>query len=119
MTGAINCVEEGLTVVTDAAMLDAQAVSIRVEDDVAGAQVVRDWVADAAQVHRPHAPDNTVGRLVGVVGNDEIGVGILQVAFEVLHPPVWSDALTVVPAGRRVHAEHGGSVRQHGAHLKG
>jgi hypothetical protein len=32
---------------------------------------------------------------------------------------VWSDALTVVPAGRRVHAEHGGSVRQHGAHLEG
>jgi hypothetical protein len=57
-------------------MLDAMAVTIRVQDDVAGPQVVCDRVTCAAQVHRPHAPDNTVGRLV-VAGKYELGVGML------------------------------------------
>jgi hypothetical protein len=58
-------------------MLDAMAVTIRVQDDVAGPQVACDRVTCAAQVHRPHAPDKSVGRLVGVAGKDELGVGML------------------------------------------
>ena len=104
--------KERVSVVADPAVFDAVPMTVGVEDDIAGPQVVGDRVAHAAEVHRPDVPDDAVGRLVGVTGEDDLRITALQVTRKVLLVPVWRDAGAVVPAGRGVHAEYSGAVRQ-------
>lgn len=99
MAGSSDRVEEGVSVIADAAVLDPAAVPICVEDDVAGSQVVRDRVADASQVDGADAVENAVGRLVRVSREHELDTGALQVAPKLCLGAVRGDAITVVSDG--------------------
>jgi hypothetical protein len=54
-----HSVEKGRSVIGDATMLNTVAVSIRMDNDVVGPQIVGDRVAGAAQIHRPHVANRS------------------------------------------------------------
>jgi hypothetical protein len=85
--------QERVTVVADPAVFDEVPTPARVEDDATGPQVVGDRVDHAAEVHRPNVPDDAVGRLVRVTGDDELRIAALQVTSELLLVPLGGDAI--------------------------
>lgn len=111
--------QERVSVIADATVFDAVPMVVRMKDDVAGPEVIGDRIAEASQIDRPHTGDHSIGGLVRVTGEYEVRVGARKVATKILLVTVGRDPVAIVLAGRRVHAERGGPVRQHGSHLEG
>ena len=71
VTGSAT-VRGGVSVVGDTAVFDAVSMSVAMKHDVAWPEVVCGGVAEAAQVHSAGRADNSVSRLVGVSGDDDV-----------------------------------------------
>src|SRR5690242_439465 len=78
MAGATDAAYELVVVVVGPAPLELVAVAVGVDDEVARPQVVGDGVAHAAAVRRSYGTDASVGRLVRVTGDHDVGISAVE-----------------------------------------
>jgi hypothetical protein len=94
----VDRLQEAASVVVDPSVLDAVAVAIGVQHDVARSEIVGDRVADTAKVDGSHASEDAIGRLMRVPREHQVRLGTLKLVSQFRFGSMGCDSVAIVSA---------------------